>query len=83
MSKFFIVFSDIEIFFLFQACTTFTTWFLAKRKNMDEVFYVDKKTGKIIRRKDSKMTKNIATIEIGFALTTCNFSLINKILLQF
>ena len=38
---------------------------------MDENFYVDKKSGKIIRRRDERMTRIFATIEIGFALTTC------------
>ena len=37
---------------------------------MDESYQVDENTGKVIKRRDDKMARTIATIEIGFAVTT-------------
>ena len=44
---------------------------------MDESYQIDETTGKVVKRRDDKMAKTIATIEIGFAVTTREFEGIN------
>ena len=45
---------------------------------MDESYKIDENTGKVIKRKDDKMARTIATIEIGFAVTTRKFTKLNN-----
>ena len=42
---------------------------------MDESYQIDENTGKVIKRRDDKMARTIATIEIGFAVTTRKFTI--------
>ena len=60
--------------FCFQATTTLLTWCIIRKKKIDESFYVDKSSGKIVKKRDDKISKTVVTLEVGFAITTCKFN---------
>ena len=46
---------------------------IVRKKKIDEKFYVDKNSGKVVKKRDDKISKTIVTLEVGFAVTTCKF----------